>query len=269
MPFSEYKKAEFNKDWIWLADGIILFRPSGDLIVILYHSENLQNCNIIIYMEIVKFQTTDGITIVSDFSLPESPKSNKKAVLLLHMMPEIRSSWIALSKELNYNGFTTLVIDLRGHGDSTNQNGKKLNYKDFTDQEHQASRLDVDAALNFLKSKGFNENSISVVGASIGANLALDAMSRYSGIMRGVLLSPGLDYRGVKTEPAIKNLTASQKIWIVTAQGDSYSTESTKTLVKLRPDIAVSTIFKGAEHGTNLFQPQPDLIQKIVNFLNS
>ena len=82
------------------------------------------------------------------------------------MMPETRSSWTSLSAELNKDGLATLAIDLRGHGESTRQSAvnsqqseteNKMDYKKFSDQEHQASRLDVDAAMNFLKSKGFAE----------------------------------------------------------------------------------------------------------------
>lgn len=225
-------------------------------------------------METVKFQTTDGVIIVGDFV---QPNGAKKTVLLLHMMPEVRDSWQALSAELNKAGFATLAIDLRGHGESSQQSAvgdqqsaikNKLDYKKFSDAEHQASRLDVDAAMNFLKSKGFSEENIMLAGASIGANLALDAMYRYSKISRGVLLSPGLDYRGVLTEPAIKQLAGNQKLWIIAAAGDEYSADSTKTLASLRPDISKSTIFTGVDHGTNLFNSQKTLIQEIVKFFN-
>lgn len=239
--------------------------------MVLYYSENLQNCNIIIVyiMETVKFQTTDGVIIVGDFV---NPSSAKKAVLLLHMMPAERGSWQPLSSELNKAGFSTLAIDLRGHGQSTEMQKvggtkQKLDFKNFSDAEHQASRLDSDAAMNFLKSKGFLEENILVAGASIGANLALDVMYRYHKIGRGVLLSPGLDYRGVLTESAIKQLSATQKIWIIAAEGDEYSADSTKTLASLRPDISKSTIFPGSDHGTNLFNSQKTLIQEIVKFL--
>ncbi|MBI4994265.1 alpha/beta fold hydrolase [Candidatus Peregrinibacteria bacterium] len=218
-------------------------------------------------METVKFQTTDLVTIVGDFV---NPAGAKKAVLLLHMMPETRGSWTALSSELNKAGLATLAIDLRGHGESNKQlttnNLQQINYQSFSDKEHQASRLDVDAAMNFLKSKGFAEENIFVAGASIGANLTLDAMYRYKEISRGVLLSPGLDYRGVKTESAMKQLSATQKIWIIAAKADEYSAESTKTLAGMRPDIAKSTIFSGSDHGTNLFKSQKTLIQEIVKF---
>lgn len=216
--------------------------------------------------ERISFQTADRVTIIGDWT---SPEGAKRAVLLLHMMPALRVSWLPLSRALNEARFATLAIDLRGHGESTEQSGKKLNYQNFSDNEHQASRLDVDAAVNFLKSKGFNEENVDFAGASIGANLALDALHRYKGSTRAVLLSPGLDYRGVKTEPLMKGLGAHQKVWIIAAEGDTYSAESSAALQQLQKETATVKIFNGAEHGTNLFNPQPTLIQDIVKFLGT
>jgi alpha-beta hydrolase superfamily lysophospholipase len=173
-----------------------------------------------------------------------------------------------LEVKLNVAGFATLAIDLRGHGESTDKNGEKLNFKKFGDFEHQQSRLDVDAAINFLKGKGFNEDSIGVVGASIGSNLSLDAMYRYSGILRGVILSPGLNYRGVLTKPAITGLSPNQKAWLIAANEDEFSAESCKVLHDLRKDSSALTIFDGIEHGTDLFASEPKLVSDIVKFLS-
>ena len=214
--------------------------------------------------ERITFKTPDFVTIAGDWNLPAGAK---KAVLLLHMMPAARQSFEPLTAELNKAEFATLAIDLRGHGESTDMGGKKLDYKSFEDADHQNSRLDVDAALNFLKGKGFDENSISFVGASIGANLALDALHRYKETSKAVLLSAGLDYRGVKTEQAMKGLNPNQQVWLVAAQGDEYSAQSSDRLYQTKKEGTAMKIFKGADHGTNLFKSESALIPDIVKFL--
>lgn len=221
----------------------------------------------------ITFSTLDGVFIKGNWQIP---KGAKVCALLLHMMPSTRESFASLSEKLYESGIATLAIDLRGHGESLAKKsgdeklGKliELNYKDFSDEQHQASRLDVDAALNFIKVKGFNEDKTVIVGASIGANLTLDAMSRYSRIARGVLLSPGLDYRGVKTEAAAKALEQGQKVWTIAAEGDAYSAQTCETLAKMKSENIPSKIFGGSDHGTNLFNSQPDLIADIVRFLS-
>lgn len=215
--------------------------------------------------ERVTFQTADSVSIAGNWSAPANAKN---AVLLLHMMPATRVSFSPLTAELNTAGFATLAIDLRGHGESTEQNGKKLDYKNFTDTDHHASKLDVDAAMNFLKGKGFAEGHISFVGASIGANLSLDALYRYSDTRKAVLLSPGLDYRGVKTDAVMKGMNQNQKVWLIAAKEDTYSADSVKTLYTFNASTAKLTVFDGPEHGTNLFQTQKNLIADIVKFLS-
>lgn len=208
-------------------------------------------------------QTVDGVTIVGDWNMPVGAA---KVMLLLHMMPATRASFAPLAQALNREGAATIAIDLRGHGESTEGNDGRLDYQKFSDAQHQASRLDVDSALNFLKSKGFSEERIALAGASIGANLSLDALQRYPGIRRGVLFSPGLDYRGVKTEPAMRRLGPDQKVWILAAKGDEYSAQSSLALQQLQPKTAKMTLFEGSAHGTNLFTAQASLVSDVVRF---
>lgn len=208
----------------------------------------------------ITLQTMDGVSIAGDWTVPEGAA---QAALLLHMMPATKESFAPLTKVLNKAGVATLAIDLRGHGKSA----QTLDYKTFTDLEHQSSRLDVDASVNWLKEHGFLEENIAFVGASIGANLSLDALERYKGAKRAVLLSPGLDYRGLKTSPMLRSLASHQKVWIVAAKGDEYSRESTQTLASIQPELAKAQIYEGSEHGTSLFAKQPALIPEIVTFL--
>lgn len=218
-------------------------------------------------MPIVTVQTADDVFIKGDW---KAPVRAARAVLLLHMMPATRKSFAGFAAFLNKAGFATLAIDLRGHGESTAQGSKFLDYRNFTDHEHQASRLDVDAAVSYFKKQGFEESGISFVGASIGANLSLDALHRYASSTHAVVLSPGLDYRGVRTDMAIQQLNAQQKILIYAAVGDTYSAESSKKLQELNPKQSTLSLLTGSEHGTNIFAAQESkLFNEILEFLSA
>ncbi|MFA6520804.1 MAG: alpha/beta fold hydrolase [Candidatus Gracilibacteria bacterium] len=214
--------------------------------------------------------TTDSVNIAASFY---NPQNATRAVLLLHMMPATKESFEPLARAIAAAGIASLAIDLRGHGGSTEKqkvgktSGEKLDYKKFTDADHQTSRLDVDAAINFLKKREFEEKNISFVGASIGANLALESLMRYGETSHAVLLSPGLDYHSIKTELPIKELSPTQKVWLVAAKGDAYSADSCTKLHEINSKNSQLTIFEGEGHGTNLFHSQPELVQNIVNFL--
>lgn len=221
--------------------------------------------------EKVQFTTDDGVTIVGTYSQGSVPK----AVLLLHMMPTTKESWDLIVSKLVAAGFHTLAIDLRGHGESRVRGDEALDYREFSDAEHQASRKDVEAALSWLKEKRISEDKIGIVGASIGANLALEAASRLSRLPVAILLSAGLNYRGLETLPAARNLRVGQSVFFVGTHGDIQGSQSAAEMAAtiatalpqgVRREVVV---WDDSEHGTNLFRPHPELLSKIVNWLSS
>ncbi len=216
-------------------------------------------------MEKISFQTSDGITIVGNwYAAPES----KRFVLLLHMMPANKESWQPLAEALQAAGVASLAIDFRGHGESIASQGGALDYKKFSDTEQQAKMRDVEAAVAWLKEKGAREETIALVGASIGANLAMVYGSEHTKIPAIVALSPGLEYRGVNAERAGVHIAPFQKVLLAAAEGDTYSFDTVNTLagrmVAVEPEVLR---YRGSAHGTDLFKTDPALIQKIISLL--
>jgi alpha-beta hydrolase superfamily lysophospholipase len=215
-------------------------------------------------MEKVNFKTSDGVMIVANWFPAEGAK---KCVLLLHMRPATKESWDDFAAKLNTAGFSALAIDLRGHGESTEQNGEEIDYKDFSHESHEACRKDVDAALDFLKNAGVIESDIYVAGGSIGANLAIDALARRAEIKKGAALSPGLEYLDVKTAEAIKKLGAGQKILLVASKDDSYGYDSAEELHKLNPGATELKLYDDAGHANHMFEKYPILAEELIEWL--
>ncbi|MBI4018955.1 MAG: alpha/beta hydrolase [Candidatus Aenigmarchaeota archaeon] len=210
-------------------------------------------------MEKVSFVTSDGITIEGNYW----PGSNT-GVLLLHMMPSTKQSWNNFAKILNENGFSVLAIDLRGHGESTKQGNKKLDFRKFSDAEHQSSLQDVEDGIQYLKKRGIEKTFIS--GASIGANLALIYQCRHPEIEKTVLLSAGLAYRGVLTEPAARMLRKNQYVFMAEGSSDISSSGTAGKLGSIIKNKETRT-YDTAAHGTNLFAEQPALMKEITRWL--
>ncbi len=218
--------------------------------------------------EKIELITEDGVKIKGIWQKVEG----EKAVLLLHMMPATKESWQNFSELLVENNFSSLAIDLRGHGESRETlDGKDLDYRYFSDSEHQKSILDLKAASNFLEEKGFPLSNQYLVGASIGANLALEFLSLNPEISKAVLLSPGLDYRGLKTEKFLENIQKNQKILAVASQDDYYSFNSVEKLSQLAEEKKLffkTQFYQAAGHGTDIFgKEKPNLTEVILNFL--
>ncbi|HEY7080548.1 MAG TPA: dienelactone hydrolase family protein, partial [Nitrososphaeraceae archaeon] len=119
--------------------------------------------------------------------------------------------------------------DLRGHGESIKQDNHTISFQSFMPGNFKNMTLDVKAAKKYLIGEmNANPNQISIIGANFGANLALNyAVSDHS-IKSVILLSPGLNYRGLSTLNAI--LQYKNPIYIVVAEDDSMSDKDSKIL---------------------------------------
>jgi len=124
--------------------------------------------------EDVHLLASDGVEIAGWFL---SSQLNKKAVILVHGMNSSRTAefdghFPEFAAGLNREGFTVLMIDLRGHGQSGNAR--------FTFGI--TERRDVIAAVNWLKSRGYHPKAIGVIGVSMGASTAIGATAEDSDI---------------------------------------------------------------------------------------
>lgn len=210
----------------------------------------------------VSFKTEDGVTIVGDYYKSANP--NSKPVILLHMLSRDRKSWTDFPNQLKEKGYSVLVIDLRGHGKSNNLDGKIINFKSFSESDFNNMVLDVAAARKFLQEQeNISKSKLAIIGASIGANVALNYAAE-STVDAVVLLSPGLDYRGVDTSQSIKKFKNS--LLIVASEEDEYSADSSKTLFNSSVAKKELKIYNNAGHGTNMFS-STDLSEFILNWL--
>jgi dienelactone hydrolase len=215
------------------------------------------------FME-VSFKTDDGFTIYGDFYQPENP--NGKALILLHMLRTDKSHWTEFAQRLKERGYYVLAIDLRGHGKSLDKNGKKITWQEFSENDFKNMVLDVKAAKLFLIEKGINSKSIGIIGASIGANTALNYAATDEEIRVIALLSPGLDYRGVKTEDAMK--VYDRPVFIAASKEDEPAASSSLKLYELALGKKELKMYENAGHGTKMFG-STNLMDELINWLEN
>lgn len=220
--------------------------------------------------------TKDGVKIVANVY----DAGNRKIegwLILSHMMVATKESWRDFAVKMQNLGYESLAIDLRGHGESRAEGSedgkiKRFNCRDFSDGEHQKSILDLESAVDYLiKERRATSEKIVFVGASIGANLSLRYISEHREFKKAVLLSPGLDYKGIKTEPMVKNLKSDQKIFFVSSRDDEIkdNAEENQKLYDLTFANTVSKIkiYEFGGHGTEMLKNQKGLINLIIDFI--
>ncbi|MBI5220579.1 MAG: alpha/beta fold hydrolase [Candidatus Liptonbacteria bacterium] len=216
----------------------------------------------------VDFNTEDGKRIVADYY----PGATSRGALLVHMMPRTRESWKYLAYQLQARGYHALAIDLHGHGAST---GGPDTYRSFSDREHQESLLDLQAGVKYLAAQGVSSEDLIVIGASIGANLALWLLVDQPRVRQAVLLSAGLEYKGIKARELVRDLTPGQRILLFSSADDDRSggnnAEANRMLESLTPKgVATELIvYQNAGHGSDILETteQPNPTQAILTWL--
>jgi alpha-beta hydrolase superfamily lysophospholipase len=177
-------------------------------------------------------------------------------VLLLHMLGSDRTAWEAMTVDLNAAGYAVLALDMRGHGETGG------------DLDWDLAQDDLRRAWSFLTGlPEVDENRTAVVGASIGANMALITGAAEPAIRTVVLVSPGLDYSGVVTEAAMVAYGA-RPVLLVASEGDTYAASSSQTLIDRAAGLAELKLYTGGTHGTSMFAVNPELAVLILDWLN-
>jgi esterase/lipase len=180
-----------------------------------------------------------------------------KAVILLHMLDNDRSDWTLLAKKLNDNGLTVLSLDLRGNGESEG-NWRKFSTEDFNNMVNDAA-----AAKKTLNKEG--KTSISIVGASIGANIAFKYAASDADIKSVVLLSPGINYKGIDIAADIDSF--DRPVLIAVSMEDIYPYNSSNIMYDRLSGQSELLVEKNLGHGTDMLAKSEELQEKIVEFL--
>lgn len=204
----------------------------------------------------VSFRTDDGVTIAATWYEPSMRPA--PAVILVHMLGRSRRDWDALASRLAGAGIGALAIDLRGHGESTSSVGSA-----GADYSHMVK--DVAAARRHLASRAeVRASKIGLAGASIGANLAALHAASEPAVASLALLSPSLDYRGLRIEAAVRKY-GNRPLLLVSSDDDPYARRSSVELAKTG-GIREHLPLVGAGHGTQMLIRSYELPQALVEW---
>lgn len=212
------------------------------------------------------FRTDDSVLIYGNW---RDAGKKSLAVLCLHMMPATKESWSEFQEKLFDKGYSSLAIDLRGHGESINGLGARLDYKEFSNSEHAAKIKDVAAAVSWMLKNGAETEKIVLIGASIGANLAIQFLAEHPDIPGAAALSPGLDYKGIVTMPLAKALARKQSLFLSASDDDPESYNAVQKLNEISLAKTKLRLFHNSGHGTNMFKTEPHLMDELIDWLET
>ncbi|MGE3277453.1 MAG: alpha/beta fold hydrolase [Vicinamibacterales bacterium] len=201
----------------------------------------------------VAFASTDGTPLAA--ALYEAPVRPAPAVVLVHMFTRSRADWDAFASRLQARGVTALALDLRGHGGSGG-----------SPEPSRAMAGDIRAAVAWLSARS-DVRSIAVVGASLGANLAALAAVDAPDVRGIALLSPSLDYRGVRIDAAVLRKMGDRPVFLAASVHDPYALRSIRDLIEGDPGPVEQRFSDAAAHGTALLAADPAVDAALVDWL--
>lgn len=205
----------------------------------------------------VTLKAEDGTSLHADYNKVKG----ESAVVLVHMLGRSSKDWRFVADKLNSSGISTIAVDLRKHGANLPEGSGR---PELTPEDFAGMKQDVQAAVSHLRKAGFSD--IQLVGASIGANLALQVAAEDPEIKSVILLSPGLDYKGVTSEEAM-TAYGERPILIVVSKDDRYSAKSGLVLDSKAKGVHELVIYDAAGHGTKMLNKEPELEPKVISWL--
>ena len=189
--------------------------------------------------ETVSFMTEDLYTLEGILYLTEGDT----AVVFAHMAGDNdQQNWVPFAKKAASRGFTSLTFNFRCYGNS--ECGGK-------DSGSVLISRDIGAAINFLRSKGFER--IVCIGASMGGRACVNAAFEQE--LVGLVIVSGTG----SSDPDRQDLAyivspEMQKLFIVSK--NDHTTDRTLTMTNLSenaPEPKTFKLFSGSAHGTELF----------------
>jgi len=209
----------------------------------------------------VSMRTEDGVAIAGTFY--DAGRGPAPAVILLHMLTRSRADWDAVASRLADAGLHALAIDFRGHG------GSSAVPPSLAGGDPDLTRLvlDVRAARTLLVARSdlVVASAIGIAGASLGANVAILAAAADPAVRSLALLSPGLDYRSLRTDAALRKYGGRPAL-LLAGSNDPYALRSAKELAAGGGGIREIRILENAGHGTTMLKGDHDLGGVLVDW---
>jgi pimeloyl-ACP methyl ester carboxylesterase len=204
--------------------------------------------------ERIELEAADGLILVGAYYAPA--KDRAPGVLLMHHSGSQKESWIDFIPVLQEAGYAVLTVDLRGHGETGGE-------VDWTLAEDDALRW-----LAWLRDQpGIDPAQISIVGASIGADVGLRVMAQDEQLVTLVGLSVGLNVQDVNTEEAVAALGA-RPLYLVAGQGAVEEANAVRTLLALAEGDIQTRLYDNDACCTFLFMLERDLAPSIIAWLD-
>ena len=201
----------------------------------------------------VTFAAADGRTVTG--LMLDARNRPAPAVILVPMLGRPKDDWQAVAERLVDASISALAIDLPESalpGDAAALQG-------WHEQ--------IGAAVAYLAGRPaeVQAGAIGVAGASLGASLAVLAAAANPAVRSIALVSPALDYRGVRIEMAFAQYGPRPALLLASVH-DPYAARTVRTLAQEPSGLREVRWSATPAHGTILLARDADLVRSLVEW---
>ena len=187
------------------------------------------------------------------------PFSGAPTVIICHEWGGSIDTWSDIARSLKKLGFGVVLYSQRGHG-----NGD-VPYYLMAKWQVESMHLDLNMAIDFaVKNSGQN---VFVIGAGMGANIAMKVASEDLRVKKVVAISPGLNYKGFKLH---KDMTRNleNRLMMVASQEDVYSMKTINLFTSNSEKPAETSFYSNSGRGVWILKRQPESLATVARWLS-
>ena len=204
----------------------------------------------------LSFESSDGVKLYGH--LFKADGAVKGSILFIHEPFRSQRDWSYLAEKMSRRGYTSLIFDLRGHGQSLMKGDEELDREVFMEEDFWAMTLDVQAAIDTLR-KHVKTDVLHLMGADLGGSLALLHANNDPAVTTVAMISPGLGYDDVNIVGQAEKF--DRPLLLVYSVEDSYSRKSAEVLGGKARGPAHTEVYYGVGHGTKMMSREPAVEQ--------
>ena len=207
--------------------------------------------------------TPDGFQLKGTLTVPAMGRRHP-VVVLAHQFGTDRSGWKPLVDRLQAAGIATLALDLRGHGQSTQDGDTEVKVTEDFMASAKAVGFDkipgdlAQAAAWVRKQPGIDPNHLGLAGASLGAFSALMATPKVRPVAVLALSPAGTGAFGKDGTAALAEAVSRGKaaVMVMASRSDEDAATNANALSSI-PGVYTRMV-DGKEHGFAYLEAQSD-----------
>jgi len=266
-PIPDTLKPKISKPKLWLGGLIII-----TAIIIISQIGFLRENKTADFPRLQPFTTSDELNITYMLKQPDKPSGQsgnpkKPVVIFIHQGGSSKEEWenTDIFNSVVDAGMIAFAYDVRGHGKSDGKFSPIL----FNDPN--LAPKDLIAALKFLRSLDYvDPNKISIVGSSIGANLAIMAKGDNSFGISSVVAISGKTSAAINLAGGDDKIADLSSIFLIAGENEQGGkrAEWAQEFYELSDQPRKIEIVPASKaHGTSLFKADNTLEARILDWI--